>query len=327
MRRERLDGRDRRRVRAGCRARRARRRAAHADAAAGACRGADLASPRGTGGDTFGVLDRGEPARRPSSRLDSSRPRDLRRMPHGGLGRRRPEVPVSLHELHRVRAALRHRARRPVRQSGDDDGAVPDVRTLPARVRVAGRPAVPRAGERLSRVRPDVAPGDAGRLSDRGARGRDRRGGPPAGRGRHRRRQGARRLAPRLRRGLRGRRRRASPAEAARGEAVRGDGPDGGLRGCVGVAGPRRPRPALLDRATDRARPRAGRRGGGAFSLERDPPDRSDASLYGAAPRARARRRPAPRDDVGQRERRPDCVRRRRRAVSATERRRRAPRA
>ena len=128
--------------------------------------------------------------------------------------------------------------RRPVRPAAHDDGGLRDVRGVPGRVRRPGRPALPRAAQRLPGLR--AAAFDAGRGRGRGAA---ERGDP--------RRQGARRLPPRLPGRRRGGGRAAARAQAPRGPAVRADG--AGRRDRAGARRPRR-RAAHLAGAADRAR-------------------------------------------------------------------------
>ena len=78
---------------------------------------------------------------------------DLRRVPRRAARSGRPPLPLSVRQLHELRAAVHDRARRPVRPAADDDGRVPDVLRLPGRVRRSRRPALPRPAERVPRVR------------------------------------------------------------------------------------------------------------------------------------------------------------------------------
>ena len=64
-----------------------------------------------------------------------------------------PALPLPVHELHRLRAALHDRRVRAVRPAGDDDGRLHDVRGVPGRVRRSRRPPLPRPAERLPGVR------------------------------------------------------------------------------------------------------------------------------------------------------------------------------
>ena len=65
------------------------------------------------------------------------------------------ESPVSLrlHQLHALRSALHHRERHPVRPGPHHDGAVQDVRVVPARIRRSGRSPISRSAQRLSCLR------------------------------------------------------------------------------------------------------------------------------------------------------------------------------
>ena len=76
--------------------------------------------------DTFSIVQSAE--RHRAARLHSARSCHLCRMPVGDLRSGGPALPLSVHQLHELRAALHDRARRAVRPAGDDDGGVPDVR-------------------------------------------------------------------------------------------------------------------------------------------------------------------------------------------------------
>ena len=106
---------------------------------------------------------------------------------------RRSPLSLSVHQLHRLRPALHHRGRRALRPAVDDDGRVRHVRALPGGVRRSGRPPLPRAAQRLPRLR---AFGAAGR---RGRRRGDDRGRDAAARRGDRRGQGRGRLPTRRR--------------------------------------------------------------------------------------------------------------------------------
>ena len=99
------------------------------------------------------VRDRAERRATAPCAVDPARPRDLRRVRARDRRPARPALPLRVHELHALRPALHDRARRPLRPRGDDDGAVRDVPGLPPRVRGPGRSPLPRAAERLPRVR------------------------------------------------------------------------------------------------------------------------------------------------------------------------------
>ena len=143
----------------------------------------------------------------------------VRGLPGRGAGSRRPAPRLPVRQLHQLRAAVHHRHARALRQAGDHDGRLPDVRRLPGRVRRPRRPPLPRATQRVPGLRPAaVAPagggGDgAGRRADRGG-------------------QGPGRLPPGLPRRPRAGRRRPPRAQAPRGQAVRADdaGPPGRRR-------------------------------------------------------------------------------------------------
>ena len=157
---------------------------------------------------------------------------------------RRPPLPLPVHQLHELRAALHDHRRRALRPADDHDARLPDVPRVRRRVRRPGRPALPRAAGRLLHLRaaalPECPPGrDADpllrqtRSSHRtarrpdaelaapapGPRRRDRRDrigsddesldrtrsrATTAARRAHPRDQGARRLPPRVRRDERG---------------------------------------------------------------------------------------------------------------------------
>ena len=171
--------------------------------------------PRGPGRVRGGRLGR---RRRRAAGLP--RRRDVRRLPRGALRSRRPPLPLPVHQLHRLRAAVHDHRVAPVRPRAHVDARVPDVRGLPARVR-GSRPTgastpspwrAPRAGRGCRSSTPRRR-----RRSDRD------RGGVPARR-RDRGDQGPRRVPPRVRRHRRGRGRPAARAQAPARQAVRGDG-------------------------------------------------------------------------------------------------------
>ena len=142
----------------------------------------------------------------------SRRRRHLRRLPARAVRPGRPAVPLSVHQLHPVRAAVHDRPRRAVRPAEHHDGRLRDVRRLPTRV----RPTRPTGASTPSR---SPAPVCGPRLDDAAGRGASRccGGGARAGG------EGARRLPP----GVRCRRRRggraAAGAQAPRRQAVRRD--------------------------------------------------------------------------------------------------------
>ena len=92
---------------------------------------------------------------------------------------RRSPLPLSVHQLHQLRAALHDRARHPLRPPVHDDGGLCDVRAVPGRVRGPRRSPLPRAAERLSALRAvgfaaarDGEPAALGAARRCGARGR-----------------------------------------------------------------------------------------------------------------------------------------------------------
>ena len=113
----------------------------------------DLAWTCDSAGARSGLRDRREPRARETARLDPRRPRDLLRLPGRDLRPRQSALPVSVHQLHQLRPPLHDRPRRALRPSRDDDGAVSHVRRLPARVRLAARPPLPRPAQRLPGLR------------------------------------------------------------------------------------------------------------------------------------------------------------------------------
>ena len=89
-----------------------------------------------------------------------------------GLPRRarrpgRSPLPLSVSELHELRAALHDRPRHPVRPAADDDGGLRHVRRVPGRVRGSAGPPLPRAAQRVPGLR---AAGAAARARRRGGR-------------------------------------------------------------------------------------------------------------------------------------------------------------
>ncbi len=213
------------------------------------------------------VHDSGEQRRRRRRGRHPARRRDVRRLPARALRPGRPPLPLPVPQLHAVRAALHDRALRPVRPRAHDDGGLRALRRLPARVRGSLRPPLPRRADRVPGVR--AAPVDAargGRLD------------PP--RRRHRRRQGARRLPPRVRRRRRGRGRAPARAQAPRGEAARRH--DRRPR-CAVRPRRRGARAALLAGAADRARAPARRRPGGG---RRSRPARRGSASCSPTPRS-----------------------------------------
>ena len=98
------------------------------------------------------------------------RQRHLRGLPARAVRSRRPPLPLSVHQLHQLRAAVHDRARRPLRPPADLDGRLRHVRGVPGRVRRSGRPALPRPAQRLPGVR---AVGGAAQPGEPGSGARD----------------------------------------------------------------------------------------------------------------------------------------------------------
>ena len=144
---------------------------------------------RRSGRPPAGVASRSARAerRRAGDAPVSAGQRHLRRLPGRAVRPGRPPLPLPVHQLHQLRAALHDRARRPLRPAAHHDGRLRDVRSLPGRVRRPGRPPLPRAAERLPGVRARALTGAL----------RWRRGRAPALRG-DRGREGPRRLPPGL---------------------------------------------------------------------------------------------------------------------------------
>ena len=65
-----------------------------------------------------------------------------------------PPLPLPVHQLHQLRAALHDHRGAAVRPAEHDDGRIRDVRRVPARVSGPERPPLPRAAERLPGLRP-----------------------------------------------------------------------------------------------------------------------------------------------------------------------------
>jgi len=146
---------------------------------------------RGAAADRHtGLRDRGE-LRHGRDRDRPARHRHLRRLPARAVRRPRPPLPLSVHQLHELRPAPDDREGRPLRPPHDHDGRIPDVQRVPARVRGPCGPPLPRRADLLPVLR--AAAVDAAGAGRRDAGGR----GDP-------RRQGPRRLPPRVRRDERG---------------------------------------------------------------------------------------------------------------------------
>ena len=86
-------------------------------------------------------------------RAGHARLRDVRGLPRRARRPGRPPLPLSVSELHELRAALHDRARDPLRPADDDDGRLRHVRRLPGRVRGPARPPLPRPAQRLPGLR------------------------------------------------------------------------------------------------------------------------------------------------------------------------------
>ena len=116
---------------------------------------------------------------RGAQRTGQRRQRHLRGLPAGAVRSRRPPPPLSVHQLHQLRAALHDRPRRPLRPAADHDGRLPDVRggarrSTRTRATAASTPSrtpAPTADPRCA-AGPWRAPVDAGR--DPLRRGRSR---------------------------------------------------------------------------------------------------------------------------------------------------------
>ena len=70
----------------------------------------------------------------------------------------RPPLPLPLHQLHELRAALHDHRRRALRPADDDDARLPDVPRVRRRVRRPRRPPLPRPARRVLRLRPAALP-------------------------------------------------------------------------------------------------------------------------------------------------------------------------
>ena len=154
--------------------RRASRRAWRADApplAAVERVAAEELAPRGERG--FAIVE--SERRRRAGRARLARHRDVRGLPAELLRPGRPPLPLPVHQLHELRAALHDRPRRPLRPAADDDGRLRDVRRLPGRVR--GPRATAASTPSPTRARP------AARGCGCSAAGRPRRRGDPLRRG------------------------------------------------------------------------------------------------------------------------------------------------
>ena len=117
-----------------------------------------------------GLRHRAEHGARPPDDPRLPGHRDLRGLPARAARPGRPPLPLPVHQLHELRAAVHDRHRRPVRPCRDDHGAVPDVRGLRAGVR---DPA-----DRRFHAQPVCCPACGPRLRFAADRRRRRRGRP-----------------------------------------------------------------------------------------------------------------------------------------------------
>ena len=102
-------------------------RGAAAGRASSASRPSDAAGHRGAR-----LRDRREPAPAASPHAPCrAGHRHLRRLPGRAVRPGRPPLPLPVHQLHQLRAAVHDRARRPLRPAADDDGRLRDVPGLP----------------------------------------------------------------------------------------------------------------------------------------------------------------------------------------------------
>ena len=89
----------------------------------------------------------------PSKHRNSSRCGHLSGLPAGAAGPPGPPLPLSIFELHQLRAALHHHATDSLRPAADLDGQVSHVPGVPAGVRRSAEPALPCAAQCLLGVR------------------------------------------------------------------------------------------------------------------------------------------------------------------------------
>ncbi len=168
----------------------------------------------------------------------------------------RPPLPAPVHHLHQLRSAVHDHHRPALRPGRHHDGRLRDVRRLPRGVRRPGRPALPRPADRLPRLRSHrsswspPAVHETGDDAVRRARDLLADGRVVAVKG-----LGGYHLACDARNEHGGRR--AAAAQAARRQAVRGDGPRPRRRRGAGVDGRRRAAAAHRDPQARRAAPRA----------------------------------------------------------------------
>ena len=248
--------------------------------------------------------------------------RHVRELPGRAVRTERPPVPVPVHQLHRLRAALHHHRGAPLRPRAHEHARVPDVRRLRPRVSTTR----PTAGSTRSRspAPPAAAPGAPRPSGWHAGRRPDRAGGDAPGRRRDRRAEGARWVPPRLRRDRRVGGLCPPGAEASTGQALRGDGRRPGRRGrAVRLERPRADRAVVLASAD---RPRPGPRHARALRGTWPSSAGSDAAIHAAPPPAAPRGRPPVGHDERQSQRRADLHRGRGGARAARRRRRRVPR-
>ena len=168
--------------------------------------GVDVAPAAARGDAAFAIAPSTAHGRRTT--LVSAGHRDLRGLPARAARPGRPPLPLPVHQLHELRAAVHDRHRRALRPRGDDDGR--RSRCAPTARAEYADPA-----DRRFHAQPVCCPACGPRLRSwtRHGTGRgrpDRRGGRRAAGRRGRRRQGPRRLPPGRPRRRRDRRRRAA---------------------------------------------------------------------------------------------------------------------
>ena len=144
-------------------------------------------------------------------------------------GPRRPPLPLSVSELHQLRAALHHYAAHSLRPAADFDGAVYHVRGLPGRVRRSRQPALPRAAQCMLAVRSAALAGGLCRHGNSRERPRGGRDCAAHG-GRDRCHQGHRRISSQRGRDQPGGGDAAAGAQAPLWQAAGRDGERSGCR-------------------------------------------------------------------------------------------------
>ena len=220
------------------------------------------------------VPDRREPDGRRCGNADSARHRGVRRLRPRAVRPARPALPAPLRDVHQLRAAVHHHPRVALRSPGHHHVGIRHVRPVRGRIPRSGGPPLPRAADRLPRLRTVAAVFVGSRVANqRGKRIRCRAVGRPAraGGGCRARRQGDRRVPPGLRR-----RQHYGGGRAA--------GPKGAGRQAFRHARPRPRRRAPL---------RAHRRRRGRGAVEPRPPDRAAKAAAPKQQCARRRRRRA----------------------------------